>query len=139
MDRPISDVMTKSVVTVNTEATVDEVQNLLVSNRLSSLPVTDAKGMIFGIISAADLLKFHSLQKHPKIARAWEICTYKPIEVEPGVTVGEVANLMLKNKIHHIVVAQNHEVQGFVSAFDIVAQYEMLGGSPENDPREIDP
>lgn len=139
MDRPISDVMTKSVVTTNTEATVDEVQNLMVAHRLSSLPVIDAKGVIFGIISAADLLKFHSLQKHPKISRAWEICTYKPIEVEPSITVGEVANLMLTNKIHHIVVAQNHEVQGFVSAFDIVAQYVMLGGSPAEDSREIDP
>jgi signal-transduction protein with cAMP-binding, CBS, and nucleotidyltransferase domain len=131
--------MTKIVVTANTEDTVDDVQNLMVSKHLSSVPVVDAKGVLFGIVSAADLLRFHSMQKHPKAARAWEICTYKPIEVEPSVTVGEVANLMLTNKIHHIVVAKNHEVQGFVSAFDIVAQYVMLGGVPGNDPREIDP
>jgi signal-transduction protein with cAMP-binding, CBS, and nucleotidyltransferase domain len=129
MDKPISYMMTKTVWTADTQDTVERVEELLNSHRLSSVPVIDSKGMIFGIISASDLLHFHSARKNPKAVRAWEICTYKPIEVGPTTAIGEVARLMVKNKIHHVVVSENRSIQGFVSSLDFIEQY-ILKGAP---------
>ena len=129
MDKPISYMMTKTVQTANTEDTVEHIEELLNLHGLSSVPVVDSKGMLFGIISASDLLHFHSTGKSPKEAHAWEICTYKPIEVGPNTPVGEVARLMVKNKIHHVVVSENKSIQGFVSSLDFVEQY-VLKGAP---------
>jgi signal-transduction protein with cAMP-binding, CBS, and nucleotidyltransferase domain len=129
MNRLISHMMTKSVWIANTEDTIEKVEDLLSSHRLSSVPVVDADGAIFGIISAPDLVLFHTQRKNPKAIRAWEICTYKPIEVGPSTSIGEVAVLMLKNKIHHVVVTENKKVQGFVSSLDFVEQYVLQGAA----------
>ncbi len=129
MNKPISHMMTKSVWTVDTQDTVEKVEHLLNSHRLSSVPVVDSKGVIFGIISAPDLVLFHSGRKNPKAILAWEICTYKPIEVGPTTPVGDVARLMVKNRVHHVVVTENRKVQGFVSSLDFVEQY-VLKGAP---------
>jgi CBS domain-containing protein len=116
--------MTKSVETAVTEDTVERVDELLRSHRLSSVPVVDSKGVIFGIISASDLLHFHSMRRNPKAVRAWEMCTYKPIQVGPATPVAEVARLMVKNKIHHvIVVSENGSIQGFVSSLDFIERF----------------
>ena len=130
MDKPISYMMTKSVQTADTEDTVERVEELLRSHRLSSVPVVDAKGVIFGIISASDLLRFHSMRKNPKAVRAWEMCTYKPLEVGPATPVGEVARLMVENKIHHVIVSEDRSIQGLVSSLDFVEQY-VLKGAPD--------
>ena len=129
MDRPISYMMTKSVWTADSQDTVERVEELFNSHRPSSVPVVDSKGVIFGIISASDLVHFHAARKNPKAVRAWEICTHKPIEVGPTATVGDVARLMVKNKIHHVVVSENRSVIGLVSALDFVEQY-VLKGAP---------
>ncbi len=129
MDKPISHMMTKSVWTVDTQDTVEKVEEVLNSHHLSSLPVVDSKGVIFGIISASDLGHFHSGRKNPKAVRAWEVCTYKPIEVGPNSPAGEVARLMVKNKIHHVVVTENRLIQGFVSSLDFVEEYLLKGAA----------
>lgn len=129
MDTPISYMMTRSVWAADSEDTVERVEELLNAHRLSAVPVVESKGVIFGIISASDLIHFHAARKNPKAVRAWEICTYKPIEVDPTATVGEVARLMVKNKIHHVVVLENRSVVGFVSSLDFVAHYVLKGAS----------
>jgi len=126
MDKPISSIMTKSVRTANTEDTLDRLEELLIAHRISSVPIIDAEGKIFGIISAADLLRLHSSGKNLRTLRAWEACTYKPIEVSPATPARDVARLMVKNKIHHIIVAENKSILGFVSSYDFVEKY-VLG------------
>ncbi len=123
MNNPISDMMTKSVWTANTEDTIDKVEDLLNLHRISSVPVVDSEGVIFGIISAPDLIHFHAERKNAKAIRAWEICMHRPIEVSPSMPIGDVAKLMVNNRIHHVVVTENRRVQGFVSALDFVEQY----------------
>jgi len=129
MNNSISDIMTKSITTVDTEDTVEKVEDLLNAHRLSSVPVVDSKGVIFGIISAPDIVHFHSARKNPKAIRAWEICTHKTIEVSPTTPVRDVARLMVKNRIHHVVVTDNGRVKGFISSLDFVEQY-LLKGAP---------
>jgi signal-transduction protein with cAMP-binding, CBS, and nucleotidyltransferase domain len=123
VDKPISYMMTKSVWTVDSQDTVEHVEEILSSHRISSVPVVDSKGVIFGIISASDLVRFHAAQNNSKAVRAWEIGTHKPLEVGPTAPIGEVARLMAKNKIHHVVVSEHGSIMGIVSSLDFIEQY----------------
>jgi signal-transduction protein with cAMP-binding, CBS, and nucleotidyltransferase domain len=128
MNRPISHMMTKTVWKVGTEDTIENVDTMLTSHRLSAVPVVDMEGVIFGIISSLDLLHFHAAKKNPKAVCAWELCTYKPVAVRPETPAIEVAKLMVKNKIHHILITENETLRGIVSALDFVEQYVLKGG-----------
>lgn len=129
MDRPISQIMSENVWTVDIEDTIEQADAILASHKISAVPVVDAKGVIFGIISSLDLLHFHAAKKNPKAVRAWELCTYKPIAVSPETPAIEVANLMLENNVHHILVAENGTLRGIVSALDFVGQYVLERGT----------
>ena len=118
-----SELMSRDVRVVDTEDTVEMVDNLFMAHKLSSAPVTDARGDVFGILSSADLRQFHAAKKKPKAVRAWELCTYKPISVSPETSVSEVAQLMIQHKIHHVLVIENGTLQGIVSSLDFVRQY----------------
>ncbi len=120
MNRPISHMMTKTIWTVDTEDTVEKVDTVLTSHRLSAVPVVDAEGVIFGIISTVDLLLFHMANKNPKNVHAWEVCSYKPITVSPDTSSTDVANIMIKQRVHHILIVENGKLVGIVSALDFV-------------------
>lgn len=123
MDKPISSLMEKHVTVVDIDDTVDRVKEILDSHKLSCVPVVDSKGNCFGAISATDLVHFQTMRKNQKAERAWEVCTHKVIEVSPDISVKEAAELMVKNKIHHLVVTENKSIKGIVSSIDLVRGY----------------
>jgi CBS domain-containing protein len=51
------DIMVMNVITVGPEASVREVANLLLSNRISALPVVNERGALLEIISEGDLAR----------------------------------------------------------------------------------
>jgi CBS domain-containing protein len=57
MDVKVSEVMTKKVIYVSPDNTVDECMALMTEKRFRHLPVIDDKGSILGVISSGDLVK----------------------------------------------------------------------------------
>lgn len=124
MDKPISSMMVEQTTSVDMDATIDEVEATLRASGVSALPVTErTHGTVVGLISARDLVRFHSEKKDPAAIHAWEVCTYKPVEVAPDVPVSEVARLMVTQGVHHVVVTEDKEIRGIVSALDFVRQF----------------
>lgn len=122
MEKPVSLVMTRMVWTVDCEDTIDKVDAVLASHKISAVPVVDKQGALFGIISSRDLLQFFASRRNPRAVRAWELCTYKPITISHDTPVSEVAKIMLDRKIHHLLITEDGEFCGIVSAMDFVAQ-----------------
>ena len=58
----VQEIMTKDVLTVRPQTTVREVAELLVSHKISGLPVVDDAGKLVGIISEGDLMSKEILQ-----------------------------------------------------------------------------
>ena len=123
LTRHISEMMTKSVRSVRMEDSVQQVEEQMKLHQMPSMPVVDDKGKIFGMITTQNIDYFHEANKNPKAVRAWEICTYKPLEVHPDAPVKEVAQLMMKTGIHHMVVTRDGLLVGIVSSFDFVKDY----------------
>lgn len=124
MSAPISTIMEQHVRTVGMEDTVEKVEAVMAETGLSAVPVVDDKGVVFGVISVSDLLFFNVKRKKPAAVRAWEICTHRVIECGPDASTVEVARLMLKHNVHHIVVVgTDRSLMGIVSSLDFVRDY----------------
>lgn len=134
MDKPISSIMAKSVVVVRINDTVDRVEELLSSHKLESVPVIDLDGNCFGVISCTDLVHFHAMHENPRAKQAWEVCTHQVIEVSPDISVRKVAELMVENNIHHVLIMADRTIEGVVSSIDLVREYLLCNCSTPNGP-----
>lgn len=123
MDKPVSLLMDKHVTTIDFNDTIFKVEGIMNSRKLSFVVVIDSNENCFGVISYPDILRFHVQNRNPKIERAWELCTHKVIEVSSDTSVRETAKLMIKNKIHHVVITENEFIVGVVSSNDFVNEY----------------
>ena len=123
MSQAISSLMQHEVYSVSPDDTMQAVEALMLARGLSWVPVVDSNDAVLGVISSADLLRFHADGKGAAVVCAWQICTYKPIMVRPNATLSEVARLMLEARIHHVVVAQGTDIKGVVSSFDFVRTF----------------
>ena len=73
------DVMTRDVVTVTPETPLVEAANVLLSKRVSSVPVVDASGALVGIVSEGDLIHRAEIGTTPHHAW-WQVFSLDPDE-----------------------------------------------------------
>ena len=123
MSQSISSLMQRGVCTVGMDDSVAEIEELFATHKLSWAPVMDSDRNAIGVVSAADLLKFHALGRDPQAAPAWQLCSYKPITVGIDTPLHEVARLMVDRHIHHVVVVAGSSVAGVVSSLDFVKTF----------------
>ncbi|RTR38850.1 CBS domain-containing protein [Shewanella canadensis] len=123
MDKMISTLMQACVITVDVDASIESVEKILHFHHLSCVPVVDATGRCFGIVSSTDIVHFHASNKDAKIERAWEICTHKIIEVGTGTSIKEAAQLMVAHNIHHLLVVEDDAIRGIVSSIDFIGEF----------------
>ena len=145
----VKEIMTKEVITVHPEASIRELAELLVSNRISGVPVVDAAGERRGIVSEGDLLRkeaapdapaelcilgaiiyYNGLTEYRDAFRKFAALTAEQIMTEKVMTVkgedevGKVAKLMLNKHIKRLpVVDDNGQLVGIVSRADIVKMF----------------
>ena len=140
------DIMTKDVITINKNASIEELSALLLENKISGVPVMDDDNKLVGIVTEADIIeqdtKLHfpayfklfdgiiyleslnkfkrSLKKH-YATKIEGIMTKKLRTVSPKTRVSEIADIMLKQKINRLpVVDKNGKLAGIVTRADIV-------------------
>jgi CBS domain-containing protein len=116
---PISTLMQRAVKIVSLDDTVQEVEAFLARERLAWAPVLGDRGEIVGVISVADLVRFHAQQGDPAMP-AWRQCTYRPMSVTGATPIDEVARLMIERHLHHVVVTEGDRIVGIVSSLDLL-------------------
>ena len=57
LDTPVDQVMTKNVVTIGEEASLEEARRIVMSHRIRHIPVVDQKGELVGLLSIRKLLE----------------------------------------------------------------------------------
>lgn len=63
MGNSAKDIMTKDVITVDPDKTVEEAATLLVQNKIKRLPVIDKEGNLIGIVSRKDIMNYLFMAK----------------------------------------------------------------------------
>ena len=137
-----ADVMVTSVITVGPQASVQEVAKLLLTNRISGLPVVSDQGDLVGIVSEGDLL--HRAEAGTGRRRPWwlailtgrdvlaaeyvrehsfkvaDVMTRHVITATPDTSLQDIAHLLEKNGIKRVPIVDDGRLVGIVSRANLL-------------------
>jgi CBS domain-containing protein len=110
----------RSVLEIDSDATVFEAVQKMVEHNVGSLLVTEA-GEVAGIVTERDYLRRVTLEgRTDRETRVGEIMSGPLVVGAPETTVDECMALMTDRRIRHLPVAEEGTVVGLVSIGDLV-------------------
>lgn len=137
-----SDIMVSNVVTVGPNATVRDVANILLKNRISAVPVIGERGELLGIVSEGDLMRraeagterryswwLQALTSNEGLAAEYvrsharnvtDIMTRHVVTAKPDTAISEIASLLEKNGIKRVPIVGDGKVVGIVSRANLL-------------------
>ena len=130
-DRPIKEIMTTKLVTVQPDTSVKEVNKIFAKNTFHHLPVVDSAGVLAGIISKEDLLKLSYVlskntagkiysEKQYSSLTAKDVMTKFPVSLDPDDTIGLAADIFLANRFHALPILDDDILIGLVTTHDLL-------------------
>jgi CBS domain-containing protein len=116
----VSDIMTKTPITLSPAARVDEVAHIMREKGISSI-ILVTNGKPVGIVTERDLVhRVLALGKDPKLLMAADICTKPVVAVSARARVEDAVNTMNEYKIRRLVVIDDLDhVIGIVTTDDV--------------------
>jgi CBS domain-containing protein len=139
------DIMTKDVITVKPDTSIEELASLLVEHQISGAPVVDESGNLYGIVTENDLIsrskrlhiptvvsfldaaiylesskKFEQEVKRLTATKVGEICTRKVVTIPEDTSIMDIATTMDEKKVYLLPVVRNGKVLGIVGKRDMV-------------------
>ena len=126
----ISELMTRSVLTVPPDMSIRKLVKVLEQNRITGAPVVDSDGKLIGIVSGRDIVKAidQLIRVHISIDEQQEdrgkynwvegIMSAKVCTCSADDDVREVFNTMVKMKIHRVPVVEDGKLIGIISSQD---------------------
>ena len=122
----VSEVMTRSVVTVSPGASVREAARLMAERNVGALPVVDEGGRLVGILSERDIVRrVVAAGRDPDSTRVSEVMTPDPVTVGPDYTLADALRVMAQLGVRHLpVVDEGGRLVGIISVKDI--EYAMV-------------
>ncbi|HYH20445.1 MAG TPA: CBS domain-containing protein [Azospirillum sp.] len=154
-------VMTSPVITVAPDTTVPEIAELLLSRRISGVPVTDAEGTVIGIVTEGDLLHraetgterrrsrwlelltgpngqaSEFVKSHGRCAR--DVMTRRVISVTPDTELADIAQIMESERVKRVPVLVDGKAVGIVSRANLLHGLVAYRHAPASATAEGDP
>ncbi len=116
----VRDVMTKDVVVADPDCTVLDASKRMASKKIGGLVVVEY-GRPIGLVTERDILwKVTAKEKSPKKITVRDIMTHPVVTVSPMSTLRAAARAMRENNVRRLVVTYLDEVEGIVTARDIL-------------------
>jgi len=137
-----ADVMVTNVITVTPDASIQDVARILLTNRISGVPVVASNGELLGIVSEGDLM--HRAEAGTGRRRPWWLAMLTGREVlageyvkehsrkvadvmsAPVITAGpdtplqDIATILEKNGIKRVPIVKDGRVRGIVSRANLL-------------------
>lgn len=138
------DIMTKDVVTVTAEVTLDQVAKALLKARVSAVPVVDGDGRPIGVVSEWDLIGQHAPDRvarrdqwlarlaegqtlsaayvettSPRARTAEEVMTRPVISVEETADLAAIGKVITERHVKRVFVLHDGRLVGVVSRADL--------------------
>ena len=124
--------MSEEVETISLLSNAQDSAIKMSDKNVSSLVVLDDNGRAIGIITERDLVRHVCTKDVPSNSVKIEnVISSPPKTVSTETPIEEVADVMVRDKLRHIVVVgKNQEPVGIISATDIVAYVRENGRTP---------
>ena len=133
---PVDLYMSEPVLSVRPDASLEEAYEVMVEGRISSLPVLDQDRLLVGLLSRTDLLRIgrqesgsrpesHVLSLPPRTVS--DEMTREVLTVSPEMSLEVAARLMLKSRVHRVVVTEDGKALGILSTRDLMRAIDDKG------------
>ncbi|WP_407151034.1 CBS domain-containing protein [Bradyrhizobium sp. ORS 86] len=135
-------VMTKNVITVTPQTSIENAVNIMLRNHIGGVPVVNSDGRLVGIVSESDFLRRSEIgtgRKRP----AWlqfflgpgraavdfirergrkveDVMTLEPITVEEEASLDELVGLMEKKNVKRLPVMRGKDLVGIVAPSNLL-------------------
>lgn len=139
------DIMTKEVITVTINVTIEGLARILTKHDISGAPVVDEEGKLIGIVTESDLIKMEQRLHIPTVINIFDAVIYlgsskkfeedikrmaattvgdifrkDAVTITESATIEEIATIMTEKNIHHLPVIKKGKLVGIVGKKDIV-------------------
>ena len=114
----VKDVMTKDVITIDSNQTILDAYKIYRDNKVGSLVVTDSDKCI-GIVTERDLIE-KAIDKDLKTTLVKDIMTSNIQTISPTENIDAASEMMEKYKIKKLPVLYNDNITGIITINDIV-------------------
>jgi CBS-domain-containing membrane protein len=162
-DKPLhelcaADLMSRDLVLVPDDISLQDTARRLVRNQVSGAPVVDYRGALVGVISSSDFLRGSAhLQNSsnggmsPCVYAEWQVVdvdqlpdesvrkrmTADPVTAQEDTPVSEIARLMVDAHIHRVIIVDAERMpKGIVTSTDILAAVARLAEETVSGARE---
>ena len=147
MAQVAGEIMNRDVICVRSDADLRDLAKLFLEKGITGAPVVDAEGNLEGVISQTDLL-YYSLTRDDELVmdshfyhavrvegghlpkgfqiedfntgRVRDVMTPVVHSVTERASIESVSRMMMRKRIHRVIVRRGHKVAGIISALDIL-------------------
>lgn len=123
----IREVMTKEVIKVAPEESVEVAARLLTRHNIGIVPVCDHRDKVCGLVTDRDLVTRCMAANRPAAAtKIKDVMTMQVASANPDMEVGVAAHLMGRLQVRRLPVVENGRLCGMVSLGDIASREESV-------------
>ncbi len=115
----VKDIMTKDVVTIESNRTAFDAAQIMVEKELGCVIVV-VRAFPVGIITERDIVRRIVAKRASFDSKVTDVMTKTLITVEPETSLKEAARIMSSNKIRRLPVLKQNKLVGIVVASDFV-------------------
>jgi CBS domain-containing protein len=115
-----SKIMTRSLVTVRENTSIQEAMNILVDNNIAGLPVVTEDMRLLGIVSEKDMLSllYKPQSKKPKLVS--EVMTRDVVHFNESDDLFDICECLIENKFRRVPILAEGKLAGIISRRDII-------------------
>ena len=115
----VQDIMSKDLVTVTPDASIQECAKQMKNHEISSVIIVNARGKLVGVVTKTDLVSTFLIQSTASLNIS-KIMSKKVITVSGDDSIFEVESLLFNNKISRLVVTKNNAPVGIITYRDFI-------------------
>jgi len=139
------DIMTREVITVTPELSVQELATLLLTRKIGGAPVVDGDGKLLGVVTESDLIdqgknvhiptvvsildSFLFLESPNRMDQEFkkmlgrtvgDICAKEMVTVSEDAPLSDIATIMSEKRVHTLPVLSGGELVGVIGKTDLI-------------------
>lgn len=114
------DIMSIDVFSVRKDTILYEAVKVMLSNRISGLPVVDDDMSLLGIITEKDMLELYEIPQKALSATVGDFMTTPAMFFEENATINDICKCLIRNDFRRVPVTSDGKVVGIVSRPDVI-------------------
>ncbi len=114
----VREIMSKEVISINEDTTVEEAIEKIVKNRVGGLPITNEDGKVIGFISERDFVRH--ISETLVGYSVGDVMSRKVITASPDMRLIDLAKLIISKGYRRLPVLHENELTGIISTSDLI-------------------